>query len=332
MPRPTPPPVSHEPASLTIPTPLAGERLDRAVAEMVAGLTRARARRLIDAGHVLLNGAPGKPSLTVRAGDAVCLTQPVDTGAPTLEPEAIPLDVVFEDEAVLVVNKSAGLVVHPAPGHATGTLVNALLHHTGGALARIGAPERPGIVHRLDRYTSGLLVVAKTPAAHAALGPQFAAHSIRREYLSLVWGTFAERAGTIDAPIGRSVADRKRMAIAGLNGRAARTHFTVAAGFPEASELRLRLETGRTHQVRVHCAYIGHGVIGDPTYGSPPPRGSTSWPPALRKRLDALPGQMLHAAMLGLTHPTTGETVQWEAPPPKAYAQLRAGLAALGTA
>lgn len=323
------PPVSNDPAVLRVPDRLGGERLDRAVAALVPGLSRAQARKLIDAGQVTVNGVAHKASTTVRAGDTVGVDHSPADPPSAPKPEAIPLDVVHEDDALLVLNKPAGLVVHPAPGHAGGTLVNAVLHHTGGAITSVGDAARPGIVHRLDRDTTGLLVVAKTAAVHTALAAQFAAHDITREYLALVWGTFAETGGTIEAPIGRSVADRKRMAIPGVRSRAARTHFTVAAAFPGASEMRLRLDTGRTHQVRVHCGYIGHGVIGDPTYGTPPSQRSVPWPDAVWRRLADLPGQMLHATVLGLTHPVTGAALRWEAPPPPVYADLRAALAAL---
>ena len=211
MPRPTPPAHSADPVPLTIPAHLAGTRLDRAVADLVTGLSRAQAQRLIAAGQVTVNGAAVKPSLPVQPGDTVLVTGPADTAPTTLEAEAIPLEVVYEDDALLVVNKPAGLVVHPAPGHPAGTLVNALLHHTAGTIAGAGAPERPGIVHRLDRDTSGLLVVAKTAAAHAALAPQFADHTVERAYLALVWGTFAERAGTIPYEIVCSITDRAAM-------------------------------------------------------------------------------------------------------------------------
>lgn len=316
------------PLTFVVPDALAGVRLDRALPEFVRDLTRAQARRLIDARHVTVNGADGKASRTLHVGDEVTV-QPTDApadGGPA--PEAIPLDVVYEDDTLLVVNKPAGLVVHPAPGHPAGTLVNALLHHTAGALDG-GTPDRPGIVHRLDKDTSGLLAVAKTAKAHAALAAQFAEHTVDRAYLALVWGTFTEARGTVDAPIGRAPADRTRMTITGIHSRRAVTHFTVVARFPDAAELRVELETGRTHQVRLHCRHMGHSVIGDPTYGSPPPRKRVAWPDTVWEAGRRLPGQMLHATRLGLTHPGTGETLVWEAPPPAQYTAFRELLAGL---
>lgn len=315
--------------TLTIPAALDGVRLDRAVAELVADLSRSQARRLIDAGHVTVNGTAPKGSLALQAGDTVVVDRLPTAEPRTLQGEAMPLSLVHEDEDILVVDKPAGLVVHPAPGHRTGTLVHGLLHHTRGTLAAGSAADRPGIVHRLDRDTSGLLVVAKTAAAHTALAAQFSAHSVRREYTALVWGTFAEQRGTIEAPIGRGVADRKRMAVAGLHSRRAVTHFTVHATFPAASELHVHLDTGRTHQVRVHCAYIGHGVIGDRTYGTAPPRRGTPWPDALWDTMMQLPGQLLHARALGLHHPGHGRWMEWESVPPAGYTAFRDALATL---
>ena len=227
-----------------------------------------------------------------------------------LPPQDIPLDVVYEDDDVIVVNKPTGLVVHPAPGHPDGTLVNALLHHCGDSLSGIGGEKRPGIVHRIDRDTSGLIIAAKNDAAHLALSAQLKDHSLSRTYECLVTGNMKQDSGTVDAPIGRSSADRKKMAVV-PTGRRAVTHWEVVARYPGVTHLRCRLETGRTHQIRVHMAYIGHPILGDTVYGA-------------KKPVPGLTGQCLHATGLRFIHPRTGEPVELHCPlPPEFTAMLQ---------
>ncbi len=287
----------------------AGRRLDVLVAEIVPGLSRARVQRLIGGGDLRVNDAAVRPSYRVRAGDRVRgeLPLPRPTG---LVPEPIPLDVVHEDDALIVIDKPPGLVVHPAAGHATGTLVHALLHHCDD-LSGIGGVTRPGIVHRLDKDTSGLLVAAKNDAAHAALADQFRDHSIERQYLALVRGTPRADGGTIDAPIARHPTDRRRFTTR-TPGRAAVTHWKVERRLAGHSLLRVRLETGRTHQIRVHLASVGLPVAGDPVYGGGK-RGA---------RLPGLTRQALHAAVLGFDHPSGGARVRWVAPLPADLAAI----------
>lgn len=293
----------------------AGLRLDTFVAGRgELSLSRSRAQQLIESGHVTVAGRAVKAAYKVQAGDAVGVAVPEPEPSP-LAAEAIPLDIVYEDAHLLVINKPRGLVVHPAAGHDSGTLVNALLGR-GEELPGIGGVERPGIVHRLDKDTTGLMVVAKTEAAHRALTAQIQSRELRREYLALVAGDVAEGSGRIEAPIGRHSTDRKRMAVQVRDGREAVTHFSVAERFASYTLLLCRLETGRTHQIRVHLAYIGHPVVGDPVYGP-------------RKAVPGLSAQFLHAARLGLRHPATGQWLQFEAPLPSDMAavlhRLRAG-------
>ena len=223
-------------------------------------------------------------------------------------PQDIPLDVVYEDGDVIVVNKPTGLVVHPAPGHPDGTLVNALLHHCGDSLSGIGGEKRPGIVHRIDRDTSGLIIAAKNDAAHAALSAQLSDHTLARTYECLVSGNMKQDSGTVDAPIGRSSADRKKMAVV-PGGRRAVTHWEVVARYPGVTHLRCRLETGRTHQIRVHLAYIGHPILGDTVYGA-------------KKPVPGLTGQCLHATGLRFLHPRTGEPVELHCPLPEEFTRM----------
>lgn len=224
-----------------------------------------------------------------------------------VEPQDIPLDVVYEDGDVIVVNKPAGLVVHPAPGHPDGTLVNALLHHCGASLSGIGGEKRPGIVHRIDRDTSGLIIAAKNDAAHLGLSAQLSSHTLARTYECLVVGNLKEDSGTVDAPIGRHPSDRKRMAVV-AGGRPAVTHWEVIARYPGVTHVRCRLETGRTHQIRVHMAYIGHPILGDTVYGA-------------RKPVPGLTGQCLHAVGLRFIHPRTGQPVEMHCPLPEEFRQ-----------
>lgn len=296
----------------------AGERIDRALAEL-AGVPRARARRWIEEGRVTLAGEATRPSRRVAEGDALCAAPPEpEAAAPA--PEAIPLRVLHEDADLVVVDKPAGLVVHPAPGHAGGTLVNALLHHCQD-LAGVGGVRRPGIVHRLDRGTSGVIVVAKHDAAHLALAAQFQDHRIERLYLAFVRGTPASEAGRVERAIGRHPRDRKRMSVAARHGRPARTAWRVRERFPRSGValLEVRPETGRTHQIRVHLASVGLPVLGDPVYG----RGGRT---AARRAAPGLERPALHAATLGFAQPADGRFRRFEASFPEDLRALHAAL------
>ena len=293
---------------LTAATEHAGVRLD-AFLSADGALTRSQAARLIAEGRVRVNGKPAAKSARLSGGETVTVDVP-QLRETALPPQDIPLDVVCEDDDVIVVNKPTGLVVHPAPGHPDGTLVNALLHHCGDSLSGIGGEKRPGIVHRIDRDTSGLIIAAKNDAAHLALSAQLKDHSLSRTYECLVTGNMKQDSGTVDAPIGRSSADRKKMAVV-PTGRRAVTHWEVVARYPGVTHLRCRLETGRTHQIRVHMAYIGHPILGDTVYGA-------------KKPVPGLTGQCLHAAGLRFIHPRTGEPVELHCPlPPEFTAMLQ---------
>lgn len=286
-----------------------GERLDSALSRLVPELTRSQAQRLIEQGAVTQAGRPVKKNEKLPAGTALELEIPEVREAP-IAAQPIPLEVCYEDADVIVVNKPKGLVVHPAPGHADGTLVNALLAHCGDSLSGIGGEKRPGIVHRIDRDTSGLIIAAKNDAAHLALSAQLKDHSLSRTYECLVTGNMKQDSGTVDAPIGRSSADRKKMAVV-PTGRRAVTHWEVVARYPGVTHLRCRLETGRTHQIRVHMAYIGHPILGDTVYGA-------------KKPVPGLTGQCLHATGLRFVHPRTGEPVELHCPlPPEFTAMLQ---------
>lgn len=299
----------------TIPAPA---RLDKALAD-ATGLSRARVQALIGDGRVDVAGRPAaSASMKVAAGTDFRIAIP-PAAAAEAAPEAIPLVIAFEDEHLVVVDKPAGLVVHPAAGNPAGTLVNALLHHCRGQLSGIGGVARPGIVHRIDKDTSGLIVVAKTDAAHEGLAAQFAAHTVHRRYLAVCAGHPSPAEGTIDARLGRSDSDRKKMTVLPNNssrGKSAITHYKVIEALAHAALIECRLETGRTHQVRVHCASIGHALLGDPAYGRPPK--------LLRPLLERLgfARQALHAAELGFRHPVTGETVQFRSNLPQDMAEL----------
>ena len=276
-------------------------RLDVLLSRRVEGLTRSAAQRLLEEGKVSLQGRPLKKNHRLRAGEALelCLPDPVPTDA---RPQDIPLDIVYEDADVAVVNKPRGMVVHPAPGNPDGTLVNALLAHCGQSLSGVGGALRPGIVHRIDKDTSGLLIIAKNDRAHLALSAQLKDHTLSRVYEAVAIGSLKEDRGTVDAPIGRSLRDRKRMAVV-PDGRRAVTHYQVLARYPGYTHLRCQLETGRTHQIRVHMAYLGHPLAGDPVYG-------------LKNDPERLGGQCLHARELTFVHPTTGQTVHLTCPLP----------------
>ena len=293
---------------LTAATEHAGVRLD-AFLSADGALTRSQAARLIAEGRVRVNGKPAAKSARLSGGETVTVDVP-QLRETALPPQDIPLDVVYEDDDVIVVNKPTGLVVHPAPGHPDGTLVNALLHPCGDSLSGIGGEKRPGIVHRIDRDTSGLIIAAKNDAAHLALSAQLKDHSLSRTYECLVTGNMKQDSGTVDAPIGRSSADRKKMAVV-PTGRRAVTHWEVVARYPGVTHLRCRLETGRTHQIRVHMAYIGHPILGDTVYGA-------------KKPVPGLTGQCLHATGLRFIHPRTGEPVELHCPlPPEFTAMLQ---------
>ena len=276
-------------------------RLDVLLSRRVEGLTRSAAQRLLEEGKVSLQGRPLKKNHRLRAGEELelCLPDPVPTDA---RPQDIPLDIVYEDADVAVVNKPRGMVVHPAPGNPDGTLVNALLAHCGQSLSGVGGTIRPGIVHRIDKDTSGLLIIAKNDRAHLALSAQLKDHTLSRVYEAVAIGSLKEDRGTVDAPIGRSLRDRKRMAVV-PDGRRAVTHYQVLARYPGYTHLRCQLETGRTHQIRVHMAYLGHPLAGDPVYG---PKNDP----------ERLGGQCLHARELTFVHPTTGQTVHLTCPLP----------------
>lgn len=287
-----------------------GERVDKFLSRQLSDVSRSQIQQWIKTGHVTVNGASVKASYRLAVEDEVELVVPPLMRL-QIAPEPIPLDIVYEDGDLLVVNKPRGMVVHPAPGHFTGTLVNALLHHCRD-LSGINGVLRPGIVHRIDKDTSGLLVVAKHDRAHESLARQLAEHAVRREYLALVHGNIPVDRGTVDAPIGRDPANRQRMAVVAKGGKTAVTHFVVERRLGAYTLLRLRLETGRTHQIRVHMKYIGHPLVGDPKYGP--------------RRTLPINGQALHAAVLGFVHPRTGEHLLFEAPLP---ADMQALLGAL---
>ncbi len=289
--------------------PDAGKRVDAWLASQVEGLTRSAAQRLLEEGRVLRDGRPLAKSCRLTGAEVLTVFLPEPEPAAAL-PQDIPLDVVYEDGDVIVVNKPKGLVVHPAPGHPNGTLVNALLYHCGESLSGVGGTLRPGIVHRIDRDTSGLIIAAKNDFAHLRLAAQLQDHSLARTYECIAMGGFREDAGTVDAPIGRHPAERKRMAVV-PGGRPAVTHWQVLERFPGFTHLRCRLETGRTHQIRVHLSSIGHPILGDTVYGA-------------KKPVPGLQGQCLHAAGLRFLHPRTGEAVELSCPLPEDFqAQLR---------
>jgi 23S rRNA pseudouridine1911/1915/1917 synthase len=296
--------------------------LDVVLARRIDGLSRTLIQRLMKVGRITVNGARAKSSRLLQLEDKILVRVPPPED-PQAQPEAIALDVVFEDDDVIVVNKPAGMVVHPAPGNPTGTLVNALLHHCGH-LSSINGVRRPGIVHRIDKDTTGLLIAAKNDTAHAALADQLFHHTLRREYLALVSGTVEEDAGEIEAPIGRDPNDRMRMAVT-AKGRRARTHWRIERRVHGLTLLRLELDTGRTHQVRVHCAHVGHPVIGDPLYGCGPKQAAARLPERavrLRQLVQCAQRQMLHAGRLTFSHPRSGQTVTLEAPVPEDFARL----------
>ncbi|MHB9024627.1 MAG: RluA family pseudouridine synthase [Armatimonadota bacterium] len=320
--------------TLTIHVEESGARLDVYLAAQAPDLSRARIQQLLKTGDVRVDGAAAKPSYRVEVGDVISLHLPPPTPPVGIAPEDIPLDILYQDADLVVLNKPAGLVVHPGAGNWTGTLVNALLYHVRD-LSGIGGELRPGIVHRLDKETSGLMVVAKHDVAHRALAAMIASREVSREYQALAWGAIARDTFTVDAPIGRHPTERQRMAVlAEGETRGARrhavTHFTVRERLRQATALTAKLDTGRTHQIRVHLHYIGHPVVGDPVYGARSARRYLALlSPAARAAIAELPGQALHAFRLSFPHPRTGEPMTFTVPPPPAYSRaweaLRAG-------
>lgn len=280
----------------------AGQRIDTALAAAFPELTRSYVQQLAANGQVLCNGRAAAKSARLAEGDALCISVP-DAQPVEVLPQDIPLEILYEDDALLVVNKPKGMVVHPAAGNPDGTLVNALLHHCAGRLSGINGELRPGIVHRIDKDTSGLLVVAKENAAHAALSQQFAVHSITRVYHTVVYGGFSAEEGVVEGQIGRHPVDRKRMAVLQNGGKYAYTGYHVERRFSGFTHLSVQLKTGRTHQIRVHLASIGHPVAGDAVYGP-------------KKVLTQLNGQCLHAKTLGFRHPVTGNYMEFDSPLP----------------
>ncbi|HEY6334412.1 MAG TPA: RluA family pseudouridine synthase [Alphaproteobacteria bacterium] len=304
-----------------------GRRLDAFLAKAVPDLSRSRIKRLIEAGQVRANGAPlFDPAVKVKAGQIFAIVVPDSTEARP-EAQSLALEVVYEDKHLIVIDKPAGLVVHPAPGNPDRTLVNALLAHCGEGLSGIGGVRRPGIVHRLDKDTSGLMVVAKTDVAHAGLAAQFAAHKVARAYGALVWGVPQRRQGEIAGNIGRSSRDRKKMAVVRRGGKPALTHYRMVASYSDfASYVECRLATGRTHQIRVHMASIGHPVMGDPVYGKLTSARRASLTPAARTALEALGRQALDAYHLGFMHPISRENLLFEKKLPNDISLLKSSL------
>ena len=291
--------------TFTVSQECVGERIDRWLVENVEELTRSSVQRLIEEGCVLVNQKPTSKNYKLRLGDVVDLYTP-QLKELNVEAEDIPLDIVFEDEHLLVVNKPKGMVVHPAAGNYSGTLVNALMAHCKGSLSGINGVMRPGIVHRIDKKTSGLLIVAKSDIAHAGLAEQIKAHSFTRIYEAIVCGNLKNDSGTVDAPIGRHPVDRKKMCVTEKNSKNAVTHYEVLERFNGYTHIRVKLETGRTHQIRVHMAHIGHSVAGDDVYGP-------------KKPLKELDGQCLHAKVIGFEHPVTHKYLEFESALPKYF-------------
>ncbi len=322
--------------SLTVDAADAGKRLDAVLASHVETLSRNRIQALIKSGEVSIGGAKVvEPKCRVNVGDAIILTLP-EPDDPEPQGEDIPLNVVFEDDDLIVIDKPAGLVVHPGAGNWTGTLVNALIHHCGSSLSGIGGVKRPGIVHRIDKDTSGLLVVAKSDPAHQGLAAQFADHGrsgpLERAYSALVWGAPSSLKGTVDANLARSQSNRQKIAVVKTSGRRAVTHWQVRERFARdgepalASLVECRLETGRTHQIRVHMAHIGHPLIGDGDYGSGFKTKANRLEEPLKERVSAFRRQALHAGLLAFEHPVNGKTLRFESPYPVDFSDLLSEL------
>lgn len=290
---------------LTVPEEQGGERLDKLIAQLT-NITRSGAQLLIEKGLVSINARQPAKNYRAAAGEEIVILLP-DPEPLDAIPQDIPLDIVYEDANLLVINKPKGMVVHPAPGNPDGTLVNALMWHCGGGLSGINGMLRPGIVHRIDKNTSGLLIAAKTDKAHISLAAQIEAHSFTREYEAVVHGFFGSDTGTVDKPIGRSHTDRKKMCVTEKNSRRAVTHYAVLARGRGFSHIRVRLETGRTHQIRVHMAYTGHPVYGDEVYGKP---------------ANDIVGQCLHARKIGFMHPLTNEYMEFTSELPADFVRI----------
>ena len=286
-----------------------GNRIDRYLASRLPDYSRSFLQKLVGEGRVLVGDKPVKSNYKINEGDRIILSVP-DAVEPEIIPEPIPLDILYEDASLLVINKPKGMVVHPCPGHYSGTLVNALMYHCKDQLSGINGVMRPGIVHRIDQNTTGSLVVCKTDAAHRSLAEQLKVHSITRKYRAIVHGNLKEEEGTVNAPIGRHPVDRKKMAVNERCGRNAVTHYRVLERFGSFTYLECRLETGRTHQIRVHMASIGHPLLGDDVYGPS------------RCPIPGLTGQTLHAMTLGFIHPETGTYMEFEAPLPEYFETL----------
>lgn len=283
-----------------------GQRLDKWISEKDIGLTRSAIQNLILSGNVYVNQKIAVKNYKLRKGDSVKVVMPEPVSL-DITAENIPLDIVYEDSSLLVVNKPKGMVVHPAPGNYSGTLVNALMHHCGNSLSGINGVIRPGIVHRIDKNTSGLLIVAKNDSAHQGLAEQIKAHSFIREYEAVAMGNFKETDGTIDAPIGRHHADRKKMCVTDKNSKNAVTHFHIIEQYEKCAYIRLKLETGRTHQIRVHLSYKGHPILGDDVYGKP---------------YKGIEGQCLHARKIGFIHPESKEYMEFDSQLPDYFKEI----------
>lgn len=301
------------PIEVLIDSDYEGERVDKYLSVIFPDSSRAALQKAVEAGNALINGKPVAKNYRLRAGDRLSFS-PLAVRPLDVTPENIPLDIAYEDNDLLVVNKPKGMVVHPAPGNYDGTLVNALLYHCPDSLSGINGVLRPGIVHRIDKDTSGLLIVAKNDFAHRALASQIAEHSFKREYRAIVTGHLKEDSGTVIAPIGRNPNDRKKMAVTDKNSKNAVTHYETIKKYVGYSYLKLRLETGRTHQIRVHMAYLGHPLAGDTVYGHPP------------KNELSLGGQCLHAGLIGFVHPRTQEYMEFQSPLPDYFTKFQRSL------
>lgn len=301
------------PIEVLIDSDYEGERVDKYLSVIFPDSSRAALQKAVEAGNALINGKPVAKNYRLHAGDRLSFS-PLAVRPLDVTPENIPLDIAYEDNDLLVVNKPKGMVVHPAPGNYDGTLVNALLYHCPDSLSGINGVLRPGIVHRIDKDTSGLLIVAKNDFAHRALASQIAEHSFKREYRAIVTGHLKEDSGTVIAPIGRNPNDRKKMAVTDKNSKNAVTHYETIEKYVGYSYLKLRLETGRTHQIRVHMAYLGHPLAGDTVYGHPP------------KNELSLGGQCLHAGLIGFVHPRTNEYMEFQSPLPDYFTKFQRSL------
>lgn len=301
--------MSEEIETITVPEEMNGLRIDKGLSDLLPDQSRSYLKQLLKDGRILLNGKTAKPSTRLQAGDQISVDLP-EKVVPDIEAENIPLDILYEDDDLLVVNKPKGMVVHPAAGHYTGTLVNAVMYHCKGNLSGINGVLRPGIVHRIDKDTTGSVIICKNDAAHQCIAAQLKEHSIKRIYYALVCGNIREDEITVNARIGRDLRDRKKMAVVKTGGKHAVTHARVLERFGDYTFIECRLETGRTHQIRVHMAYIGHPVAGDEMYGS---RKRTPFPTQ---------GQCLHAGILGFVHPTTGEYIETTAPLPMYFEDI----------